>query len=105
MLAYAGFVPSRTCNVSFTDSGGLTHAVEVSADSLYEAAALALAEFRRCGFTAVIPGPTARLAVAIKEPATTHELPKRTLRDWVESSAKGPRERVLKDRLKALLNE
>ena len=34
------------CRVSFTDSG-IEHAVEVSADSLYEAAALAIAEFRK----------------------------------------------------------
>jgi hypothetical protein len=72
---------------------------------LYEAAALALDEFRRCGFTAVIPGPTARLEIGIKEPTTTHEVPLSKLRDWVESSAKSPRERIIKERLKALLIE
>jgi hypothetical protein len=46
---------ARTCLVSFTDSGGVHHAVEVSASTLYEAAALAIAEFRRCGFTANAP--------------------------------------------------
>jgi hypothetical protein len=105
MFAYTGFVASRTCTVSFTDSAGIAHAVDVSADSLYEAAALALAEFRRCGFTAVIPGPATRLAITIKEPATTHEMPIRKLRDWIESSAKSPRERVIKGRLKDLLGE
>jgi hypothetical protein len=37
---------SRTCLVSFTDSEGIRHAVEVEASSLYEAAALAIGEFR-----------------------------------------------------------
>jgi hypothetical protein len=101
--AYNGSVPHRIFAVSFTDCKGLKHTVEVSADSLYEAAALALDELRWCGFTSVIPGPTARLEIAIKEPGTTHEVPLRKLRDWVESSAKSPRDRVIKERLKTLL--
>ena len=36
---------------------GITNSVEVAASTLYEAAALALAEFRRCGFTLDEPGP------------------------------------------------
>jgi hypothetical protein len=36
-----------SCRVSFTDSEGIQHAVEVEADSLYEAVALAVAEFRK----------------------------------------------------------
>jgi hypothetical protein len=34
-------VPIRTCRVSFTDSEGLRHSVDVQAETLYEAAALA----------------------------------------------------------------
>ena len=34
------------CRVSFTDSDKTEHAVEVEAESLYEAVALAVAEFR-----------------------------------------------------------
>jgi hypothetical protein len=52
----------RSCLVSFADSEGIRHAVEVAASSLYEAAALGIAEFRRCGFTADAPGPPTRCA-------------------------------------------
>jgi len=34
------------CRVSYTDMEGIVHAVEVDAASLYEAVALAVAEFR-----------------------------------------------------------
>jgi hypothetical protein len=69
------FVPTaRTCLVSFTDSEGIRHSVEVTASTLYEAAALAIAEFRRCGFTANAPGPATRLTVAVQTPATSHEV-------------------------------
>jgi len=40
---------ARLCSVSFTDSEGITHAVEITASTLYEADVLALGDFR-CGF-------------------------------------------------------
>jgi hypothetical protein len=89
--------------VSFIDSEGIAHSVEVSAASLYEAAALALAEFRRCGFTDADPGAATRLSVAVKVPATTHEVTVRKVRDWLDGAAKSPKELVLKNRLKALM--
>jgi len=63
-------VPSRSCRVSFTDSERLEHAVEVSAASVYEAAVLALAEFRRGGFADAKFGPPTRLAIRVKQPET-----------------------------------
>jgi len=93
IFAYTGCVVNRTCTVSFTDSKGVTHAVEVPAASLYEAAALAIAEFRRCGFTDVSMGPASRLTVAVREPATTHEIPVQRLLDWLDGAAKSPSER------------
>ena len=38
---------ARTCVVSFVDSNGIRHSVEVAAEWLYEAAALPVSEFRR----------------------------------------------------------
>jgi hypothetical protein len=55
---YNAFVPTaHICLVSFTDTNNIRHAVEVAASTLYEAATLAIAEFRRCGFTENAPGP------------------------------------------------
>ena len=49
VFAYTGVVPTaRTCSVSFTDAEGITHAVEITTCTLFEAAVLARAEFRRC---------------------------------------------------------
>jgi hypothetical protein len=39
-------MPPRACWVTVTDSRGVRHAVEVIAESIYEAAVLALAAFR-----------------------------------------------------------
>jgi hypothetical protein len=65
---------ARTCYVSFTDTNGIRHVVEVAATTLYEAATLAIAEFRRCGFTENALGPATRLTVTVKPPATSHEV-------------------------------
>jgi hypothetical protein len=53
---------ARTCLVSFTDTEGIGHSVEVTGSSLYEAALLATAQFRNCEFTANAPAshPTDR---------------------------------------------
>jgi hypothetical protein len=96
------FVVSSACRVSFTDSAGVTHTVSVSAASLYEAAALGIAEFRRCGFAAMV-GPATRLRVAVVAPATTHELTVGKLRAWLESSGKTPREQAVKVGLREVL--
>jgi len=100
LFAYNGDVPSRRCTVSFTDSTGVTHAVEVAAASLFEAAALALAEFRRCGFADAAVGVGTSLAVTVQQPTTMHTLRMAGLQAWLNSSGKNPAEQALKVRLK-----
>jgi hypothetical protein len=85
----------RTCLVSFTDSEGIQHAVEVAAGSLYEAPVLAMAQFRRCGFTVDTRGPATRLTVAVKMPSTTHEVQWGKIETWLQSAGK-PNEQTMK---------
>lgn len=62
----------RACLVSFTDSEGLEQ-VEVAAGSLFEAAALAIAEFKRCVADGCAARAT-RLSVIVKAPTTRHDM-------------------------------
>lgn len=93
---------ARTCLVSFTDSENIRHSVEVTASTLYEAAVLAIAQFRQCGFTANAPGPATRLSVAVKVPATIHEVQWGKIEAWLQGVGK-PNEQALKGRLRQLL--
>jgi hypothetical protein len=93
---------ARICLVSFTDSEGIRHSVEVTATTLYEAAALAIGEFRRCGFTANAPGPATRLMVTVKAPSTSHEVQWGKIQAWLQSAGK-PNEQAMKTRLQELL--
>ena len=62
---------------------GVTHAVEVPAASLHEAAARGIVEFRRCGFGEVMFGPGTRLTVTVKAAASIHELAVSKLDAWL----------------------
>jgi hypothetical protein len=79
----------KTCTVSFSDPEGVRHSVEVGAETLYEAAVLALKSFREhdCG-----PGPAAHLAVEVKSPSVTHTVVTRSIEEWPNGGAKSPKE-------------
>jgi len=98
-------VPAQACNVSFTGTDGIVHAVDVTASSLYEAATMALAEFQKGWLMEVLPGRGTVLTVTVKGPATSHALTVGKLEDWLASGGKSPKEQVEKGRLKELLKK
>jgi hypothetical protein len=51
------------------------HSVCVAADSLYEAAARGVAEFKHAGFALAEIGLATRLTITVDGPSTEHELP------------------------------
>ena len=63
----------RTCTVSFTGPSGLRHSVEVTAESIYEAAALGVSALKNSGWADAIALGT-ELEVQVREPATSHRL-------------------------------
>ena len=89
----------KTCIVSFVDADGLAHAVEVQAETLYEAAALAVKTFREHEWP---PAPHHELKVEVRS-SVTHTVTLKRVEAWVNGTCKSPKERVLKDRLKELL--
>ena len=88
-----------TCIVSYLDTSGIRHTVELEADSLYEAAAVALRTFKEHGCE---PGPLGKLEVEIRS-FVTHTLTVQRLHTWLNGGAKSPKEAVLKERLRELL--
>lgn len=105
-LRYHGAVGNaRTCVVSFVDPEGTRHSIEVAAESLYEAAALAVAEFRRHPWSdGVQPGTMTQLEVNIKPPVTTHQVSIRQLEQWTARTARSPHEILQKARVRELLD-
>lgn len=100
MFACAESVAS-SCRVSFDDGAGITHTV--SASSLYEAAVLAMAEFKKSGFAFGAVGSGTRPKVVVETPTSTHEPSVVRLQDWLNSNRKTPREQAMKENLRQLL--
>jgi hypothetical protein len=92
----------RTCAVSFVDHRGILHTAEVSAESLYEAAVLAVRTFRSDPWIERF-GPGVTLDVEIREPSTTHAITLQQVERWLEGTTTNPLEATKKAKLKNLL--
>lgn len=92
----------RSCSITLTDPKGVRHTVDVTAESLFEAAAVALAIFKKDGWTDPV-GSAARLEVKVAEPAVTHTVSVMQIQRWLQGSTPSPAERVKKDKLAKLL--
>jgi hypothetical protein len=60
-----------------------------------------MAEFRKCGFAENAPGPATSVTVAVKSPATSHEVRCGKVEAWLQSAGK-PNEPAVKGRLRNL---
>jgi hypothetical protein len=95
-------VPVRSCAVSFKDVRGVRHTAEVEAESLYEAAVLAVTRFRKDPWIEQV-GPGTVLDVEVREPATRHALSLQQVERWLDGATSSPNESVKKAKLKMLL--
>ena len=95
-------VALRTCRVSFTGLAGVRHSVEVTAESIYEAAALGVSALKNSGWGDAIASGT-ELEIEVREPATCHRLTVQQIRRWCDGVAVSPDDTLKKRRLKQLL--
>jgi hypothetical protein len=93
-------VPARFCIVSFIDLDGLQHSTKVRAESLFEAAILAIQAFKEQDCA---PGSASTLEVEIPRPSVKHTVPVRKVHEWLDSNCKSPSEKLTKERLKKLM--
>ena len=88
-----------SCVVSYLDTEGLRHTVEVEAQSLYEAAVLAIRTFRQHECE---PGQASTLDVEVRS-SVIHTVTPKKIHEWLNRGARTPKEAVMKERLRALL--
>jgi hypothetical protein len=92
----------RTCAVSFLDQRGIRHCIEVQAESLFEAAVLAIQAFRQDPWMERI-GPATVLDVEVRPPATRHAVTLQQVERWLAGATPNPSEASKKAKLKMLL--
>jgi hypothetical protein len=83
-------------------SSGIRHSVDVTAESVYEAAALGVSALRESGWADAVALGT-ELEVQIREPPTCHRITVQQIHRWCDGVAVSPDETLKKGRLKQLL--
>jgi hypothetical protein len=94
------------CRVSYRDLEGIEHAAEVTAESLHEAVALAVARFRRDdGWVMCPPGPGCEFQVRVMpDSPVTHLIPLKKVETFaLHGIAKDPKDILHKERIRELL--
>ena len=92
----------RNCTVSFKDIRGVRHSTEVEAESLYEAAVLAINRLNHDPWIEKI-GPATVLDIEVREPGTTHAISLQQVERWLAGATTNPNEATRKAKLKMVL--
>ena len=95
----------KRCRVSFRDSEGVEHAVELEARTLYEAVGLAIDRFRRCEHVRYEPKGLHEFIVESREPSTQHRLTRNIFDAWLHRPGGSPADVALRTRLKEILGD
>jgi hypothetical protein len=91
----------RVCVVKLIDQHGVTHEVEVQAESVYEAALLGLSRLERVGWES--DGSTiGSVTVEVWEEPTRHVVQVKNLLSWLKAPGKFPPEEQRKAKLRML---
>jgi hypothetical protein len=93
---------AKICSVSFVDVRGVRHGVEVEAESLYEAAVIAVRRFRKDPWVEQV-GSAVVLDVEVREPSTKHAISLQQVERWLVGATTNPNEASKKAKLKMLL--
>ena len=94
----------KKCLVSFRDTAGVEHVAEVVAESLYEAAALALKQFRRSDWSREASFETGMLRVEVCE-SNFYNLLVADLEQSLKKSGGSPREMTMRNSIRSKLEE
>src|SRR5262244_3731648 len=92
----------KKCVVTFRDRSGVDHAVIVNAESLFEAAVVALQQFRQDDWSRQDTLEVGSLRIEVWEQPTLYRIEVAKLEAWLKRSGGSPREVVLRDKLIAL---
>lgn len=93
---------TKACLVSFRDRRGVEHVAEVSAESLYEAGAVALQQFRRSDWSREDSLDAGTLRVEVCE-STFYNVKVEELEAWLKRTGGAPRDVITRQKIKGRL--
>jgi len=96
-------MPVRSCKVTIEDMSGVSHTVEVTAGSLYEAVALGIAAIRTDEWVTAIAQGLNPVKVRVTNVAVEHEVTLMDFTKWLDRSRGSPREMTERKRIRSIL--
>jgi hypothetical protein len=93
----------RSCRVTIQDMDGVTHTVEVTAATLYEAVAQGLAAIRGNDWVAGIAQGLNVVKVSVADVRVEHEVKLMDFTKWVDRTGGSPREMSDRQRIRSIL--
>jgi hypothetical protein len=96
-------VALKACTVVIQDIDEIAHAIDVTAESLYEAIAHALATLRGHEWVGEIGKGLTTVTVKVRHPDVTHVVKIQDFENWLNRGCKSPADTALKARLRQML--
>jgi hypothetical protein len=96
-------MPIRSCRVTIQDLDGVSHTVEVTAATLYEAVAQGLATIRGNEWVAGIAEGLNVVRVSVADVRVEHEVKLMDFTRWLDRTGGSPREMSDRQRIRSIL--
>lgn len=93
----------RSCSVTIKDLEGVTHTVEVTAETVYEAVALGLSAIKANDWVSDIAQGSNAVQVCAKDVPIVHSVQLKDFTAWLDGAAASPRELSKRKRIKGIL--
>ena len=95
----------RICTVAVKDVQDVEHSVEVTAETLYEAIATALAALQKDVWVAETGQGFTTVTVVVQQPPVKHEVKIKDFLSWLGRQGRSPAEVILKQKLEKILGK
>ena len=93
----------RTCTVAIKDVRDVEHSTEVTAETLYEAIATAIATLQQDSWVGEIGQGFTTVTVVVQQPPVKHEVKMKDFVSWLGRQGRSPAEVMLKQKLEKIL--
>ena len=94
---------ARSCRVTIEGTDGVSHTVEVTAATLYEAVAQGLAALRGKEWVDGLPQGHKLIKVAVAEVPVVHQVKAIEFTKWLQRTGGSPRDVTQRQRIRAIL--
>jgi hypothetical protein len=94
----------RACTVTISDLNDVSHSLDVTASTVYEAVAQALVCLHGHAFVGEIGKGLTTATVSVRQPEVTHVVKLKDFETWLNRHGRTPAEIVLKERLRQMLD-